>query len=83
MKVEISVPEVVSIFKEINEQPEKLYEMIRLDFKQTVGEYLSRLMDAELTHFLGRKRYERLQGDINHRNGSYGRNFTLSGVGYK
>ena len=81
MKVEISVPEVVSIFKEINEQPEKLYEMIRLDFKQTVGEYLSRLMDAELTHFLGRKRYERLQGDINHRNGSYGRNFTLKGIG--
>lgn len=28
MKLEISVPEVVSIFKEINEQPEQLYEMI-------------------------------------------------------
>ena len=38
-------------------------------------------MDAELTHFLGRKRYERLQGDVNHRNGSYDRNFTLKGIG--
>lgn len=81
MKVEISVPEVVSIFKEINEQPEKLFEMIRVDFRQTVGQYLSRLMDAELTHFLGRARYQRLQGDVNHRNGSYDRNFTLKSIG--
>jgi hypothetical protein len=29
MKLEISVPEVVDIFKEIQEQPEQLYEMIR------------------------------------------------------
>jgi len=81
MKLEISVPEVVNIFKEIKEQPEQLYEMIRADIRETIGQYLSRLMDAELTHFLGRKRYERLQGDVNHRNGSYGRNFTLKGIG--
>ena len=81
MKLEISVPEVVNIFKEIKEQPEQLYEMIRADIRETIGQYLSGLMDAELTHFLGRKRYERLQGDVNHRNGSYGRNFTLKGIG--
>ena len=82
MKVEISVPEVVSIFKEIQKQPEKLYEMIRSDIRKTIGQYLSGLMDAELTHFLGRKRYERRQGgDVNHRNGSYERNFTLKGIG--
>ncbi len=40
MKVEIRVPEVVNIFKEIYEQPEKLYEMIRVDFRQSVGQYL-------------------------------------------
>ena len=34
MKVEIIVPEVVSIFKEIQQQPEKLYEMIRVDIKK-------------------------------------------------
>ena len=37
MKVEISVPEVVSIFKEIQEQPERLFEMIRVDVRQKVG----------------------------------------------
>ena len=64
IKLKINVPEVVSIFKEIKEQPEKLYEMIRTDIRETIGQYLSGLMDAELTHFLGRKPYERLKGVI-------------------
>jgi len=81
MKVEISVPEVVSVFKEIQEQPERIFEMIRVEIRENVGEYLSKLMDMELTHFLGRERYEHRQGDIDHRNGSYGRNFTLKGIG--
>lgn len=34
MKLEISVMEVVNIFKEINEQPEQLYEMIRADIER-------------------------------------------------
>ena len=38
MKLKISVPEVVSIFKEIKEQPEKLYEMIRADIRETIGQ---------------------------------------------
>jgi putative transposase len=81
MKVEISVPEVVSVFKEIKQQPERIYEMIRTEVRENVGQYLSRLMDTELTHFLGRERYEHSQGDVNHRNGSYDRNFTLKGIG--
>jgi putative transposase len=81
MKVEISVPEVVNIFKEIQEQPENLFEMIRVGIRENVGEYLSRLMDMERTQFLGRQRYEHGQGDVNHRNGSYPRNFTLKGIG--
>jgi putative transposase len=81
MKVEISVPEVVEIFKEIQEQPEKLFEMIRFDIRETVGHYLTAMMSAELTHFLGREPYERSQGQVNHRNGSYDRNFTLKGIG--
>jgi len=43
MKVEISVPEVVNIFKEIQQQPEKLFEMIRVDVRQSVGEYISEI----------------------------------------
>jgi putative transposase len=62
MKLEISVPEVVDIFKEIKDQPEQLYEMIRTDIRQIIGQYLSGLMDVGLTHFLGRNRYEHRQG---------------------
>jgi len=81
MKIEVSVPEVVNLFKEIQGQPEKLFEMIRVEIRENVGEYLSRLMETELTHFLGREWYEHSQGEVNHRNGSYGRNFTLKGIG--
>ena len=81
MKVKISVPEVVSIFKEIQEQPERIFEMIRVEIRENVGEYLSELMKVELTRFLGRESYERVESDVDHRNGSYGRHFTLKGIG--
>ncbi len=81
MKVEISVPEVVSIFKEIQEQPENIFKMMRVEIRENVGEYLSKLMDMERSQFLGRKWYEHGQEDVNHRNGSYPRNFTLKGIG--
>lgn len=81
MKVEISVTEVVNIFKEIQKQPEKLFEMICVNIRENFGQYLSKMMDMELTHFPGRERYERVQGEVNHRNGSYVRNFTLKEIG--
>jgi putative transposase len=81
MKFEISVPEAITLFKEIQEQPKQLFEMIRSDVKETVGQYLTTLMNTELTHFLGRNRYERMEGATNHRNGSYDRKFTLKGLG--
>ncbi len=81
MKVEFSVPEVINIFKEIKEQPEQLFEMIRTDIRKTIGQYLSELMNVELSHFLGREPYERKEGEINHRNGSYSRKFTLKQIG--
>lgn len=81
MKLEVSVPEVVELFKEIQQQPEKLFDMIRCDIKETVGQYLTTLMNAELSHFLGRQPYERGCGEVNHRNGSYDRSFALKGVG--
>ena len=81
MKVEISVPEVVEIFKEIEKKPERLFEMIRVDVRESVGQYLSELMNKELSHFLGREPYERKQDSVNHRNGSYDRSFTLKGIG--
>ncbi|OPL12692.1 MAG: hypothetical protein AVO38_14725 [delta proteobacterium ML8_D] len=81
MKLEISVPEVVNIFKEIQEQPERLFEMIRFNIRETVGQYMTAIMNAELSHFLGREPYERSPKEPNHRNGSYNRNFTLKGIG--
>jgi putative transposase len=81
MKMEITVTEALELINEIRKQPNDLFEMIRADVKESVGRYMSELMDAELTDFLGRKRYERIEGHSNHRNGSYARKYTLKGIG--
>ena len=81
MKIEASVPEMISLFKEIQTQPEQLFNLIRHDIRESVGKYLSEMMEVELTQFLGRERYERTEKPSNHRNGSYDRRFTLKGIG--
>jgi putative transposase len=81
MKMEITVAEVMELINEIRQQPSSLFETIRAHVKENVGHYLSGLMETELSGFLGRDRYERVEGDKNHRNGSYGRKFTLKGIG--
>lgn len=82
MKMEISVAEVRELINEIRHQPEGgLFDMIRQNVKETVAQYLTSLMKAELTDFLGREEYERCEGETNHRNGSYGRDFALKGIG--
>jgi putative transposase len=55
--------------------------MIRMDVRQIVGQYLTNMMESEMTHFLGRERYERCSDQTNYRNGSYGRQYTLKGIG--
>lgn len=80
MKMEITVSEALELINEIR-TPEGLFEMIRTDVKESVGRYLSELMETELTHFLGRDRYERIEGKDNHRNGCYPRKYTLKGIG--
>jgi len=82
MKMEITVAEVFDLINEIHYQRQSLFEMIRENVQESVGIYLSSLMDAEMTQFLGRRRYERSrEEDTNHRNGSYQRKFTLKGIG--
>jgi transposase-like protein len=39
------------------------------------------MMEVELTQYLGREPYERTDEPSNHRHGSYGRQFTLKGIG--
>lgn len=81
MKVEVSVAEVVQVFKELQEQPGKILEMVRTEMPQAVGAYLSEIMRLELTRHLGRQPYERADEETNHRNGSYPRRFALKGIG--
>jgi putative transposase len=81
MKVQISLPEVVGIFKEIQKRPDKLFEMMRADMRETVGQYLTHLMRAELTTFLGRQPYERSQDEVNRRNATYECRLALKGIG--
>ena len=82
MKFEISVSEIGQILKEI-QSPGKLFDMIRLDVRQLTADFLNQLMANELTHFLGRERYQRQSATelSNHRNGSYKRNFAIKGIG--
>jgi len=81
MKMDISVAEVMELINEIRHKPDSVFEMIRADVKKSVGQYLSELMETELTGFLGRDRYERAEGETNHRNGSYDRQFAMKGIG--
>jgi putative transposase len=81
MQIKISVPEVVNIIKEIQKNPARIFEMVTMDVQKDVGEYLTNLMKAELRNFLGREEYERIEGETNHRNGSYGRKFCIKGIG--
>jgi len=81
MKLEVSLTEVQDLIKLIKENKGMIFEMIRVDIKERVGCYLSELMNAELTNFLGREPYQRKDGEPNHRNGSYERHFTMKGIG--
>ena len=81
MKLEVTVAEVAEIFKVIQEHPERLFEMLRMDIRETVGQYLTAMMNAELTQFMGREAYVRVAGNEKHRNGSYDRSFTLKNIG--
>jgi len=81
MEIKISVPEVVSLIKELQEKPSRIFEMVTMNVQKEVGDYLTNLMKAELTYVLGRKRYERDKGEANYRNGSYSRDFCIKGIG--
>ena len=81
MKLEITVTEVNEIIKSLPENPEPFFEMMRFELQQAVSTYLDAVMRAELRDWLGRERYARGNGEVNHRNGSYARRFAIKGVG--
>jgi len=81
MQLKVSVPEVLDLFKAIQTTHGSIFEMLRMNVQEEVGNYLSKLMGAELSHFLGRERYEHGSSDGNYRNGGYERKFCLKGIG--
>ncbi len=82
MELKVNVPEVRSYINEIVKTPGKIFDVMRYNVRESVGNYLSYLMESELTFYLGRERYERPgRGNINYRNGGYSRRFTLKGIG--
>ncbi|HHT9147368.1 MAG TPA: IS256 family transposase [Candidatus Wunengus sp. YC61] len=82
MELSVNVAEVKGYIKELIEAPGKFFSMIRYNVRESVGQYLSELMEAELTFYIGRERYERRGGgEVNYRNGGYNRRFTLKGIG--
>jgi putative transposase len=81
MKLQVSVTEMVDLIKEVQMAPARIFEILGMDIRKEVGEYLSNLMDVERTHVLGREKYERTEGSSDHRNGSYERTFCMKGIG--
>lgn len=81
IELSVNVPEVKEFINDIAKTPSKIFDMLRLNVKGTVGKYLTVLMEAELTVYLGRERYKRHEEHKGYRNGGYERRFTLKGIG--
>lgn len=82
MELRINVSEVKEYIKGITEAPGKIFHLVRYNVKESVGKYLSQLMEVELSFFIGRERYERdTRREVNYRNGGYTRRFMLKGIG--
>lgn len=82
---EENLPEVKEVFKEIMEDPGRMFEMFRINMKSACEKAVTELIKVELTQFLGREKYQRSKGDEeagkNYRNGSYHRSYTAKNIG--
>jgi putative transposase len=78
----VSVPEMMETFKAIMAEPEKMFEMLRVDLNRAAERAVSKLIELELTACLGREKYERKNDrNKNYRNGNYIRTYTAKGLG--
>ena len=79
---DVNVSETMETFKVILAEPEKMFEMLSVDFSRAAERAVTELIKLELTDFLGREKYERKTGkDKNYRNGSYKRTYTVKNLG--
>lgn len=81
MELKVSVSEALALIKEVEGVPAKIFEYIGIGIQKEVGAFLTNLMAQELTHHLGREKYERKEGNSNYRNGGYNRTFCIKGIG--
>ena len=82
MLIKGSVSELMDLFNQVKKEPSKMFELIRTDVKEMVGNYISELLDIELKDHLKRDKYERSdETDPNYLNGSYNRRFCIKSVG--
>jgi len=81
MELKVSVSEALALIKEVEGVPARIFDYIGTNIQEAVGKFLTNLMDSELTHHLGRDKYERKEGHTDYRNGSYARTFCIKGIG--
>jgi len=66
IEVSINVLEIREFIKDIVETPGRIFEIMRLSVREAFGQYLSLLMQSELTFMLSREPYERAKGAVNY-----------------
>jgi putative transposase len=66
MKSIVSLPDAKSIFKELMEEPEKMFDLLRIDMRRSCERAISELLKAELTSYLGRGKYQRTAAGRGH-----------------
>ena len=81
MELKVSVSEAIALIKEVENVPAKILEYIGMNIQKEVGTFLTSLMDQELTHHMGREKYERKEDVTDYRNGGYSRTFCIKGIG--
>jgi transposase-like protein len=81
MELKVSVSEAIALIKEVENVPAKILEYIGMNIQKEVGAFLTNLTEQELTHHVGREKYERKEDVTDYRNGSYTRIFCMKGVG--
>jgi putative transposase len=81
---ESTVPRVRNLFKQIMTEPERMFELVRMDLKEQCERVVNELLKAGLTAFLERNPYERhvpTEGEKNYRNGRYRRRYATKAIG--
>lgn len=79
-----NLSEVSELFKVVMEKPEKMFEILNIDLKERAEVAISELIKLELTGFLEREKYERIQTAKKggYRNGyAPARKYTVKGLG--